>query len=84
MGKIESMSLLFPDIVGRSSTAKLGKQSATYKYLKNRVDRSTLKKYINQVPLYWGSQPFVSNGAYAGIVLIFFSFWLGLSYQNNI
>ncbi len=72
LGKIESLSLLFPHMKGWASSTKLGKNSESHKFLKNKVDRTTLKSYMNNIPLYFGNQPFVGVSPYAGIVFIFF------------
>ena len=75
-GVSESMTLLIPDFNGGSSSGKLSESSETYKVLKQNGYEEA-KKFIKQVPLYWGTQPFTSGPVYAGAIFIFL-FVLGL------
>ncbi|MFZ4399979.1 MAG: YfhO family protein [Bacteroidales bacterium] len=75
-GKVETLTLLIPNFYGGSSSGKLGEGSEAYNVLKqNGVPN--IKQITNQMPLYWGPQPFTSGPVYAGAIFIFL-FVLGL------
>ena len=65
-GKMESFTLLVPGLYGGSSHYNLGRDSETYKMIGSE-----------QVPLYWGDQPFTSGPVYVGAIICFL-FLLGL------
>ncbi len=72
----ETMTLMIPDFNGGSSSGKLSESSETYQVLKQN-GYGEAKKFIKQVPLYWGTQPFTSGPVYVGAIFIFL-FVLGL------
>lgn len=73
----ETLTLLVPDFKGGSSTGSLSQNSHTYKYMKNTYGAGEAKRFIAQVPLYFGEQPGTSGPVYVGAVIVFL-FVLGL------
>ncbi len=76
----ESMTLLFPNYYGGSSSANLGNNSEIVKAMKaNNIDDATIQQFTGSpVPfLYWGNQPFTSGPVYVGAIICFL-FFLGL------
>lgn len=68
----ETMTLLIPNFKGGASTESLGKDSYTYETLtSNRISARRAKQMSNQVPTYWGPQPFTAGPQYLGAGLIF-------------
>ena len=76
-GKAESFTLLIPNFHGGASGGALTTDSETYRLFKNSQQASQAKKIIQQLPLYWGTQPFTSGPVYAGAITCFL-FVLGL------
>ncbi len=77
-GKSEILTLVFPYFHGGASSEKLSQDSEVYKALASRgVDRAASQNLINNIPLYWGTQPFTGGPIYFGAV-IFFLFILSL------
>lgn len=69
-GRTETLTLLYPNLYGGSSTGSLGENSETYGILsENNVPNS--RQIIRQLPLYWGDQPFTSGPVYVGAVVLF-------------
>lgn len=76
-GKLESLNLLVPKLMGAGRISDLGNDSAFYKkLLELGVPASEAKFYVNR-PLYWGEQPFVEAPPYLGITVVFLAL-LGL------
>ncbi len=73
----ETFTLLIPDFKGGSSTGSLSQNSHTYKYMKSTYGASEARRFIAQVPLYFGEQPGTSGPVYVGAVIVFL-FVLGL------
>ncbi len=76
----ESMTLMFPNYYGGSSSVKLGDGSEIVKAMKsNNIDDATIKQFTSSpVPfMYWGNQPFTSGPVYIGAIICFL-FLLGL------
>jgi len=73
----ETFTLLIPNFRGGSSTGSLKQSSETYRYIKNNYGAGEARKFISQVPLYWGKQPGTSGPVYVGAVVVFL-FILGL------
>ena len=72
--KMETMTMLIPNLYGGGSTDRVDKKSNVGKALdENGV---SLSQFPN-APYYWGDQPFTSGPVYAGATLIFL-FVLGL------
>jgi len=77
-GITESMTLLVPDFMGGASYGEVGENSNTYDFfISQRLPRSAAKQLTQQLPLYWGNQPFTSGPVYVGAI-IFFLFVFGL------
>lgn len=71
----ETFNLLIPDFNGGASSGALGKDSKTYELLRARYQGAD--QLIQNMPLYWGPQPFTAGPMYMGAISIFF-FILGL------
>lgn len=77
-GKMESFTLLIPNIYGSSSNYELSKSSNLYTELINKgVPEGNAREAIQGAPTYWGAQPFTSGPVYAGAIICFL-FVLGL------
>ncbi len=71
-GKAESFTLLIPDFYGGASQGELTTKSEYYKTLtKKGVPAGQARRYIEQVPLYWGEQPSTSGPVYIGAIVCF-------------
>ncbi|MDX1684414.1 MAG: YfhO family protein [Saprospiraceae bacterium] len=70
MGKVESMSVLIPNIMGATSAEAFisDRESATFKALRGNPQANQLAQFTRK---YWGDQPFVGGAYYYGVVLIF-------------
>ncbi|MFH1320669.1 MAG: YfhO family protein, partial [Bacteroidota bacterium] len=66
----ETMTLMIPNFMGGGSQGELSTDSETYKVLKQRGVPNT-RQIIKQLPLYWGTQPFISGPVYAGAIVCF-------------
>ncbi len=65
----ETMTFLIPNLYGGSSFGSLGENSATYRVLSdNHVPNSG--QILQQLPLYWGDQPFTSGPVYVGAAVL--------------
>lgn len=73
-GKMETMTLLIPNIYGASSHYNIGNDSHTYETLRPTGQGAQFCRYA---PMYWGDQPFTSGPVYAGAIICFL-FVLGL------
>lgn len=72
-GILESATLVIPYYYGGSSREDLGKNSETYKALKqNNVPASQAKNFVANLPTYWGNQPFTSGPTYFGALIFLF------------
>ncbi len=74
-GITETPNLLIPNFNGGSSSGRLTKDSETYKVLRSNYQGAN--QLINQMPLYWGPQPFTAGPMYLGAFSLFL-FVLGL------
>lgn len=75
-GTAEPFTLLIPNFYGGASSAALSTSSETYEVLKkNGVPNA--KQIIQNMPVYWGTQPFTAGPIYYG-ALICYLFVLGL------
>lgn len=74
-GKLETLTLLVPNLYGGSSSGKLGTNSATYNQLTGiGVPPSQAAQFLERVPLYWGNQSAeigTSGPVYFGAVICF-------------
>ena len=74
----ETITLLIPNYYGGASTGSLSENSATAKALSALgVPPVQLREYIQQLPLYWGTQPITSGPVYVGAIVCML-FVLGL------
>lgn len=73
-GKMETMTLLIPNLYGASSHYNIGNDSETYEALRPTGQGAQFCRYA---PMYWGDQPFTSGPVYAGAIICFL-FILGL------
>lgn len=74
----ETMSFLIPGFRGGASTASVGKDSQLYKtLLKKNTPAVQARTICENVPLYWGEQPFTAGNVYMGAIVCFL-FVLGL------
>jgi hypothetical protein len=76
-GIAESFTLLIPNFMGGSSAGELPIESETFEFLSKAQGKINAKKSIQQMPTYWGSQPFTSGPVYVGSIMVFL-FVLGL------
>ena len=71
-GIFESFNLIVPRIQGGASTEKLDDSSGIYSYLiQQGASRGQALDFVENIPTYWGDQPFVEAPAYVGIVVVF-------------
>ena len=77
----ESFNLLIPNFRGGSSAGKLSEKSEVYK-LYSKGNRAQANQVINQLPLYWGTQPNTEGPAYMG-ALAFFLFVFAMFFLKN-
>jgi hypothetical protein len=75
-GKLETLNLLIPNLMGGASGGPLSENSEMYKELK-KIGAPNVKNIIERMPTYWGPQPFTSGPVYLGAVIVFL-FVLGL------
>lgn len=68
-GKAETATLLIPNFMGGSNNEALDKNSDTYKELKSRGVPNA-NKIIENMPMYWGDQPFTAGPTYFGAITI--------------
>ncbi|GAA0559403.1 YfhO family protein [Chitinophaga japonensis] len=71
-GKLETLTLLAPNIYGGSSSGDLSTSSETYKELTNiGVPAAQAEQMIQRWPLYWGDQSLLgtSGPVYLGVVI---------------
>jgi hypothetical protein len=70
-GLLETFDLFIPRFMGGSNNEKLGKDSYTYRFLKDKTGRKQALGFAENAPMYWGEQPIVAAPPYIGAVLIF-------------
>lgn len=74
----ETLTLLVPNYMGGASGYNVGTNSKFYKDLRNHgVDPAQAKQMCEQLPTYWGDQPFTAGPVYVGAIICFL-FVLGL------
>ncbi|WP_108805425.1 YfhO family protein [Aquimarina sp. Aq107] len=77
-GKLESLNLFIPKLMGLGRASDLGKDSAFYqKLIMLGESPENANYYANVTGLYWGAQPFVEAPPYLGITVVFLAL-LGL------
>ncbi len=70
----ESLTLLVPNFYGGSSSMPLGRGSNMARELEQLGAGTDM---LNQMPTYWGAQPYTAGPVYVGVVVVFL-FVLGL------
>ncbi|MCF6222196.1 MAG: YfhO family protein [Flavobacteriaceae bacterium] len=70
-GLLETFNLFIPRFMGGSNNENLGKDSNTYRFLKDIAGRKQALSYAENAPMYWGDQPIVAAPAYIGSLMIF-------------
>ena len=74
----ESWNMLIPDFVGGDSGATFSKDGEVAESLKRLgADRRTAEGIAQQLPTYWGEQPYTAGPTYIGAIVIFLAL-LGL------
>ncbi|MFD2564703.1 YfhO family protein [Aquimarina rubra] len=77
-GKLESLNLFIPKLMGLGRASDLGKDSAFYqKLIELGQPPEQADYYADVTGLYWGEQPFVEAPPYLGITVVFLAL-LGL------
>lgn len=76
-GKMETLSLLIPDIHGGASGGMLSPSSNLYKAIKTNAPQAQVEAVGIQAQTYWGDQPFTSGPVYFGAIICFL-FVLGM------
>jgi len=76
-GILETFDLFIPRFMGGSNNENLGKDSNTYRFLKDIAGRNQALNYAENAPMYWGKQPIVAAPAYIGAIMMFL-FVLGI------
>ncbi len=70
-GLMETFDLFIPRFMGGSNNEKLGKDSYTYRFLKDKAGRKQALDFAENAPMYWGDQPIVAAPPYIGAIMIF-------------
>ena len=71
-GILESFNLFIPNFMGGSSSQSLDKDSAIYdQFIEMGASSAQAAQYAEQMPVYWGDQPYVAAPAYIGAIVIF-------------
>jgi len=81
-GKMETLSLLVPDIKGGASGGLLSNDSHLYTAIQNQAPGTQLPAEGIQAQTYWGDQPFTSGPVYLGAVVCLL-FILGMIVIRN-
>ncbi|MBQ5647514.1 MAG: hypothetical protein IIV16_00135 [Alistipes sp.] len=79
----ESLNMLVPNLMGGDSGntfSKDGEVSGAFKDL--GADKYTAEMYAQQLPTYWGEQPYTAGPTYLGAIVIFLAL-LGLLLAEN-
>ena len=68
----ETFSLLIPGFKGGSSNAALGPDSHSYRSVKALgLTNAAAAEFTQNLPLYWGEQPFTAGNVYVGAIICF-------------
>ena len=71
-GVLESFNLFIPNFMGGSSSQSLDSDSAIYEqFIQMGASSTQAAQYAQQMPVYWGNQPYVAAPAYIGAIVIF-------------
>ncbi len=84
-GYEEFGSLLVPNFVGGSSVAPLDENSNVYKTLSSKgVPPEQANQFVQNMPVYWGSEPGVQGPIYLGAIVILLFFFGAFAYKGNL
>ena len=79
----ESWNMLIPDFVGGDSGATFSKDGEVAEALKQLgANKRTAEQIAQQLPTYWGEQPYTAGPTYIGAIVIFLAL-LGLLLADN-
>ena len=79
----ESWNMLIPDFVGGDSGATFSKDGEVTEALKRLgANKRTAEQIAQQLPTYWGEQPYTAGPTYIGAIVIFLAL-LGLLLADN-
>ncbi len=85
LGYEELGALLVPNFAGGSSAAGLDENSNVYKTLTNKgVSPQQASQFVQRMPLYWGSEPFVQGPIYLGAIVLFLFVFGLFAYNGNL
>ncbi len=70
-GIAETFNLFIPRFMGGGNAEDLGRDSETYRFLKDQIGIKQAKDFATHAPTYWGNQPIVAAPAYIGAIFIF-------------
>ena len=73
-GRAESFNLLIPDFMGRDSGTPLpadGQTAAELTDIDRQLGTSMFRSWAQQLPAYWGDQPYTAGPTYLGAAAIF-------------
>ena len=71
-GVLESFNLFIPNFMGGSSSQSFDKDSEIYdQFIQMGASPAQAQQYANQMPAYWGDQPYVAAPAYIGAIVMF-------------
>lgn len=71
-GKLETLNLLIPNLMGGASVGSLNTDSHTFQFLTDAgVPQGQARSIIRNLPLYWGTQPITSGPVYIGAIVVF-------------
>jgi hypothetical protein len=85
LGFEELGSLFVPNFVGGSSAAGLDENSDVYKTLSSKgVPPQQASQFVQRMPLYWGSEPFVQGPIYLGAIVLFLFVFGLFAYKGNL
>jgi hypothetical protein len=70
-GITETFNLFIPRFMGGGNAEDLGRDSETYRFLKDQIGIKQAKDFAAHAPTYWGTQPIVAAPAYIGAIFIF-------------
>ena len=71
-GIAESFNIIAPRLFGGGTAEKLDENSSSYNFvLEQGANDSEAKKFVSDLPTYWGDQPGVAAPAYIGAVVFF-------------
>ncbi len=71
-GKLETLNLMIPNLMGGASGYNVGEKSVLYKELvQARVPKASAKQFCQSAPTYWGEKAFTSGPVYIGAIICF-------------